>query len=299
MAGTYATIAEKSLRDRMRGFSESDSVKSLASKKVVTISPTSTIKSAVELMVKNRFRRVPVTDSGTGRLLGIFGSSDIVDLVGGGKKYQLIRKAHSGNFLSAINDSVRRVMNKDVLSIDQNASLKEALRLLLSSKRGGLVLVDKKMNVNGIITERDFLNVARKRAGSKKATGIMTSNVISATPGTTLGDATKIMIRNSFRRLPIVSEDKLVGMVTTRTIIDFIGENGAFDKIVENDIEEILNTRVSEVMGHQVASISKEADLAKTIDLMISTKEGTVCVLDSEKLVGIVTERDIAKSISP
>jgi CBS domain-containing protein len=247
MAGTYATIAEKSLRDRMRGFSESDSVKSLASKKVVTISPTSTIKSAVELMVKNRFRRVPVTDSGTGRLLGIFGSSDIVDLVGGGKKYQLIRKAHSGNFLSAINDSVRRVMNKDVLSIDQNASLKDALRLILSSKRGGLVLVDKKMNVKGIITERDFLNVARNRAGSKKATGIMTSNVISATPGTTLGDATKIMIRNSFRRLPIVSEDKLVGMVTTRTIIDFIGENGAFDKIVENDIEEILNTRVRQI----------------------------------------------------
>jgi CBS domain-containing protein len=271
---------------------------SLATKDVVNIPPTSTIKSAVELMVRNGFRRLPVTDSGSGRLLGILGSSDIVDLVGGGKKYQLISKAHGGNFLSAINDSVRRVMNTDVLTIDQGASGKEALKSLLSSKRGGLVVVDKDFRIKGVVTEKDFVDISQDQVGPLKVGDYMTSNVISATPGTTLGDAAKIMVRNSFRRLPIVTEDRLVGMVTTRTLLNFIGQNGAFGKIVLNDMDEILRTRVSEVMSHTSATVDKDADLKTAVMLMVSTKEGTVCVTDNEKLVGILTERDVARSLA-
>jgi CBS domain-containing protein len=298
MANTSATIAEKSLRDRMRGWSKSGSIAGITTKDVVTTPPTSTIKSAVEAMVKNRFRRLPVTDSGTGRLLGIVGSSDIVDLIGGGRKYQLISKAHRGNFLSAINDSVKQVMNTDVLTIDSSASAREGLMQVLSSNRGGLVVVDKENKIQGIVTERDFVEIASDQAGSKKVADLMTPQVVSATPGTTLGDAAKIMVRNSFRRLPIVSEGRLVGMVTTRTIIDFIGQNGAFEKLVKNDINEILKTRVSEVMGHSAATVERGADLKTAIDLMVSTREGTVCVVEGGHLAGILTERDVARSIA-
>jgi CBS domain-containing protein len=270
---------------------------SLATKDVVTISPTSTIKSAVELMVRKRFRRLPVTDSGSGRLQGVLGSSDIVDLIGGDKKYQFITKAHSGNFLSAINDSVRRVMNTDVLVVNKRASGREGLELLLSKNRGGLVVVNKDNLINGIITERDFLNIALSQAEDKNVSNLMTPNVIYATPGTTLGDAAKIMIRNSFRRLPILFEDKLVGMVTTRTLLNFVGENGVFQKMVKNDIKEILKTRLSEVMSHKAAIVEGRADLKTAIQLMITTREGTVCVIDKGKLKGILTERDVVKSI--
>jgi CBS domain-containing protein len=279
------------------GYSKTGSIMSLATKDVVTISPTSTIKSAVELMVRKGFRRLPVTDSGSGRLQGVLGSSDIVDLIGGDKKYQFITKAHSGNFLSAINDSVRRVMNTDVLVVNKRASGREGLELLLSKNRGGLVVVNKDNLINGIITERDFLNIALSQAEDKNVSNLMTPNVIYATPGTTLGDAAKIMIRNSFRRLPILFEDKLVGMVTTRTLLNFVGENGVFQKMVKNDIKEILKTRLSEVMSHKAAIVEGRADLKTAIQLMITTREGTVCVIDKGKLKGILTERDVVKSI--
>lgn len=282
----------------MTGWSNSGSIMGLATKDVVTSPPTSTIKAAVEVMVKNGFRRLPVTDSGTGRLMGIVGSSDIVDLLGGGRKYQLISNAHRGNFLSAINDSVKRVMNTDVLTIDSGASAREGLMRVLSSKRGGLVVVDRKNRVHGIVTERDFADAALDQAGSKNVADLMTPEVITTTPGTTLGDAAKIMVRNSFRRLPIVSEGRLVGMVTTRTIINFIGKNGAFEKIVKNEISEILATRVSDVMAHTAATIERDSELKAAIDLMISTKEGTVCVVEGEHLAGILTERDVARSIA-
>ncbi len=126
----------------------------------------------------------------------------------------------------------------------------------------------------------------------------MTPDVITATPGTTLGDAAKIMVRNSFRRLPIVSKGRLVGMVTTRSLINFIGQNGAFERIVKNEISEILETRVSEVMSHIAVTVERNADLMTAINLMVSTKEGTVCVVEGEKLAGILTERDVARSIA-
>ena len=286
------------MRDRMQGWSNSGSIMDIATLNVVTTPPTSTIKSAIERMVEHRFRRLPVTDSGSGRLLGIVGSSDIVDLIGGGGKYQLISKAHSGNFLSAINDSVKRVMNTDVLTINSGASAREGLKKVLASKRGGLVIVDRENKVVGIVTERDFIETALEEAGTKKVADLMTPNVVTATPGTTLGDAAKIMVRNSFRRLPIVSEDRLVGMVTTRTIIDFIGQNGAFEKLVTNDIAEILKTRVSEVMAHSAATVERGAELKTAIELMLSTKEGTVCVVEGDRLAGILTERDATRSIA-
>jgi len=282
----------------MQDWSKSGSIVDLATSDVVTTPPTSTIKSAVEVMVKNRFRRLPITDSGTGRLLGIVGSSDIVDLLGGGGKYQLIKNAHRGNFLSSINDSVKQVMNTDVLTINSGASARDGLKKVLASKRGGLVLVDRENRIKGIVTERDFIGVALEEAGTKKVADFMTSNVVSATPGTTLGDAAKIMVRNSFRRLPIVSEGRLVGIVTTRTIINFIGQNGAFEKLVKNDITEILKTRVSEVMAHSAATVERSAELKDAIELIISTGSGTVCVVEGSHLAAILTERDVARSIT-
>ncbi|RMF90831.1 MAG: CBS domain-containing protein, partial [Methanobacteriota archaeon] len=274
------------------------SIMALATKDVLTIPPTSTIKSAIEVMMENRFRRLPVADPGTDRLLGMLGSSAIEDLIGGGGNYQFISKGHRGNFLSAINDSVRRIMNREVLTLDKRSSAKDAIHAILSSKRGGVVVVDRDRIVQGIVTERDLLKPAMEASAGKEVSELMTERVISATPGTSVGDAAKIMIRNSFRRIPIVSEDRLVGLVTTRTLVNFIGRNGAFHRLRKNDMEEVLNTRVSDVMSHTTASVERDAPLRAAIDLMLSTGEGTVCVVEGDQLAGILTERDVVKTLA-
>lgn len=273
------------------------SILNLASRDVITVPPTLDIKSAVGIMVKNRFRRLPVADSGSIRLLGIIGSSDIVDLLGGGSKFQLISKAHKGNFLSAINDSVRQIMNTDVLTIEESGTGNEGLDLLLNSDRGGIVVVDRNDVIKGVVTEKDYLEKALEESSGKTVAKHMTRKVITATPGTTLGDASKIMVRNSFRRLPIISEDIMVGLMTTRSMIEFIGRNGAFHRVEINDIKEILDTRVSEFMSHDTAAVQSDSDLKTAIQLMITTGEGTVSVLEGEKLVGLITERDVLQSL--
>jgi CBS domain-containing protein len=134
--------------------------------------------------------------------------------------------------------------------------------------------------------------LAHKFTG-KKAEDYMTKKVVTVTPATTLGDVARAMVRNSFRRLPVVSQERLVGIITTRMIIGFIGRNSIFSKIVENRVEEVLNTRCEEVMSLRVATVSRSDDLGYVAGVLKDEGVGTACVVENGKLEGILTERDI------
>ncbi len=271
------------------------SVMSIATRGVVTVPPTTTIKGAAEAMTKHGFRRLPVADAGTKRLLGIIGSSDIIDFLGGGEKARLIIEKHRGNFLAAINDSVREIMVPEVLTVGEGASLDDALGLILDSRVGGVVIVDDSRRATAIVTERDFVNLIAGKATGKKVDDYMTKRVIVANPNTTLGEATRTMVRNSFRRLPVVADDELVGMLTTRHIIEFIGKNHVFSKGAR--WEAVLNTRIGRIMKKRVSTLAPGSDLGDAAGLIKETGMGTVCIVEGGELTGILTERDITESL--
>jgi len=272
-------------------------IMSIAAKEVVAIPPTMSIKGAAETMTKYGFRRLPVADPGTNRLLGIIGSSDIIDFLGGGDKVQIIQKRYRGNFLAAINQSVREIMVTNVLTVSKDATIKDALNLIIKTRIGGVVVVDDDKKVLGIVTEHDLAFLLADKLTGKKVEEYMTKKVVTASTKTTLGEATKTMTENSFRRLPIVSNGKLVGMLTTRTIIDFIGRNNIFAKIVENKVDEVLKTRCEEIMKTGAATVTKDMDLGEVARVIKDEGTGTVCVVEDGKLTGILTERDLVLTL--
>ncbi len=273
------------------------SIMLIATKEVISIPPTMSIKGAADTMVRYNVRRLPVVDPGTNRLVGIIGSSDIIEFLGGGEKYRIIEKKHKGNFLSAINDSVKEIMVTDVVTVSTEDSIEDALEKILSTRIGGIVVVDDENRVKGIVTERDFVFLLADKITNKKVEDYMTKNVIVASPTMTLGDAAKIMVRNSFRRLPVVYQGELVGIITTRNIIRFIGKNEVFNKIVLNNIAEVLDTKIEEIMSKEVATVTEDRDLGEVAKIMEESGVGTVCVVEGGKLVGILTERDIVRAI--
>ncbi len=277
---------------------ERESITSIAAKEVVTIPPTMTIKGAAETMTKYGFRRLPVADPGTNRLLGVVGSSDIIDFLGGGEKFQIIQKKYKGNFLAAINESVREIMVTDVLTVGKDANIRDVLNLIIKTRIGGVVVVDRDKKVLGIITERDLAFLLADKLTGKKVEEYMTKKVVTASTKTTLGEAARIMTKNSFRRLPVVSDGKLVGMLTTRMIIDFIGRNNIFAKIVENRVDEVLKTKCEEIMKTRVATVTRDMDLGEAARVIKDEGVGTVCVVDNDKLAGILTERDLVLALA-
>ena len=276
---------------------KSGTIMNIATKDVVTVPPTMTIKGAAETMTRYRFRRLPVADPGTKKLIGIIGSSDIIDLLGGNEKTRLISEKYGGNFLAAINESIHEIMVTDVVTLPTSASIDDALREISNSKIGGVVVVDDEERVTGIVTERDFVYLMAEKKTGKTVEEYMTRKVITTTKGTTLGDAAKMMVRNSFRRLPVVSQGFLEGLLTSRMIIEFIGRNHIFEKIVKNRLDEVLKTRVSEIMSRDVPTVTPDVDLGDVARMIEETGVGTVCVVEDSRLRGIITERDLVRAL--
>ncbi|MDI6882340.1 MAG: CBS domain-containing protein [Methanothermobacter sp.] len=290
-----------------RNFEHEGDVMSIAQKEVVSIPPTISIKEAAEIMVKNKFRRLPITDPGTKKLLGIITSMDILDFLGGGDKSKILEEKYDDNFLAAINEPVRKIMTRNVKYTTLKDSITDAVEMMLKYNIGALPVVNHEKKLVGIVSERDFVFLMAGVLNDEIVADHMTENLITTTPGTPIEGASKIMVRNQFRRLPIVGEErktphpekeKLVGIVTSTDILEFLGSNRVFDTIKTNSAEEALNTPVSEIMEKKVVTINSTSTLGQLYEIMAKNSIGGVPVVDYDELLGIITESDLLKAIA-
>lgn len=282
-------------------------IMSIAKKEVITVPQSATIKESAEIMVKNKFRRLPVTDPGTGKILGIVTSMDILDFLGGGDKYQILEKKHDGNFLSAINEPLKEIMTRKVEVLNNKSSMGDAISKMLDKKVGALPIIDSNDKIVGIVSERDFAILLSGVLTDETVEDYMTTSVISTTPGTRIEGATKIMVRNRLRRIPVTGEErktphpeneKLVGIATSTDILEFLGKNTAFEKLITNNADEVLNTTLNDIMTRNVVTTNIYTKLGDLCSIMEKEGIGGMPVVRDNELLGIITESDILRAIS-
>jgi len=296
--GNRGEMTKREEKRKAGVYEKEGSIMRIAKKEVVAIPPTMTIMDAAKKMVEKRFRRLPVVDPGSGRLMGMVGSSDLIDFLGGGKKFKIIEEKCGGNFLAAINRFVRDIMVKEVMTLDPGSSIEDALNALLGSRRGGILVTDEDNRLKGIVTEKDFLSLISGKETGKTAKDYMTKNVIVAEMDTPIGEITRLMVNNSFRRVPILEKGIVKGFITTRTLIEFIGEKHVFERLKENRVEEVLDTKAKDIMTRRVLRVFEDADLGEVSRLVDESAIGTACVVEDGNLKGIITERDLLRSIA-
>ena len=279
----------------------------IAFKDVVTASQSSTIIEIANLMSQKDIRRVPITDPGTGKLIGIVTTMDILDFFGGGKKYSLITDKHKGNFLSAINAPIKEIMTTGVKTMTNKDTILDAVDLMLEDDIGGFPIVNSENKIVGMVTEGDVVKKLQKLISDVEVQDVMATDLITTTPGTKIEAIIKIMVRNSLRRIPIVGEDiksnskeeKLLGFITASDILKYIGEHKLFAKLFSNEGEDVVNIPVEELMVTDVISVSKYDNLSDVAEVMFDKNIRGLTVVDDEtgKLIGIITIRDLLKAV--
>ena len=269
----------------------------VAKSPVVTMAPTTPIYDGIRIMTKKGFRRIPIANPGTRTLEGIVTATDIINYLGGGKKFQIIQKKFRGNFFKAINEPIKLIMTKKVVSVKTSAKISEAIESMKTQNLGGLPVVDDEKHVRAIITERDIANMFADRISGVTVAQLMSKKVVTALLKTTIFEAEKTMIRQGFRRLPIISEGKLVGIVTAMDIIRFFGSGKVFKYLKSGTIIQVLNTPAFEIATKELATIKPNADVGQAAKIMQMKNIGALPVVRNEKLVGIITERDFFKII--
>jgi len=115
---------------------------------------------------------------------------------------------------------VRDVMVREVVTVDEDASVKEAVDIMNKFQIGSLIVLEKG-KAKGIITERDLLRrvIAEARdVMSTKVKEIMTTPLVVVGPTTDLEEAVKLMFQSKIKKLAVVDANKLVGIVTLTDI---------------------------------------------------------------------------------
>jgi CBS domain-containing protein len=269
----------------------------VAKRDVVQIPPTMTIMGAVKTMVKYRFRRLPVSDPGTNRLMGVVTVMDVVNFLGGGDKAQIIENKHRGNLLSAINEEISSIMEEDVITLHGGDSIGDAIKMMLEENVSGFPIVDDDSKVIGIVSERDFIGLVAKIITGKKVADFMSRDVVTVRPDTTVEDVARVMISNDFRRVPIVHEGVMTGVVTTSDIVNYLGSGEVFEKLVTGNMHEALGIPVKVIAREAPITVEPDLDLGEAAELMIARDVIVLPVIVDGALAGIVTERDFLSAI--
>ena len=130
--------------------------------------------------------------------------------------------------------SVKDIMTKDVVTIEAHKRVFEAAELMANKSVGCLIVVVSGFPV-GIITERDMVKrvVAKRSSVDQKVTEVMTKTLITVEPDTSIKEAARVMSTSKVRRLPVLKDNKLVGIVVATDFVRNVGKKTTTEEILE------------------------------------------------------------------
>jgi CBS domain-containing protein len=113
---------------------------------------------------------------------------------------------------------------------------------------------------------------------------VMTSNPTTCEPRASVVDAAKVMAQEDVGSIPTVEGDRLVGVVTDRDIVIRVVAEG----------REPQSVTVGDVASRDLVTVSPDDDLDRALELMAENQVRRLPVVEGDKLVGIVAQRDVA-----
>lgn len=117
--------------------------------------------------------------------------------------------------------SVKDVMTEDVKKVGRDTSMQKVLDMMLEFDISSVVVVQKNRPV-GLITHKDMLLRVLKPVMPPEALtagDVMTAPVITIGENASIDEAAEVMSRERIKKLPVVRDDKLVGIVTSMNLI--------------------------------------------------------------------------------
>jgi CBS domain-containing protein len=171
------------------------------------------------------------------------------------------------------------VMTPDPISIDPEASISDAVQVMLKHRFSGLPVVDKNGALVGVVTEGDLLRrtetgTQRKRPGwiefvigagrlaaeyqkaaGRKVSDVMTPDVHSVKEDTPLAEVVPLMERHRIKRVLVVRGDKLVGMLTRANLLHALAIVDAEIKSGPTDDASIRDKLYAKLKGQPWAAV--------------------------------------------
>jgi len=129
-----------------------------------------------------------------------------------------------------------------VYNISPENTLKQMADEMLAKKIGSLLVIDKEGTLVGIISERDFLTIVGEHTKDWEditVSDVMTKEVVTAAPEDTLEQVMSIMTEHHIRHIPVIGNDKIVGVLALGDIINALLDKSLFqNKLLKRYIKD-------------------------------------------------------------
>lgn len=259
-------------------------IKNLMSENIITVDKDQNLTDALKLLRKHNVSRLPVTNNK--ELVGIISERDIANKLGSSKYENM----------PASRLHVSSVMIKDVITVPQSMQLGEVAKIMLEKGIGSVPVMEDNEMV-GIVSKADFVTLAVGIAFDKiSVKEIMCKNLISVSPSERIVHARRQMIESHIGRLPVVDDETLVGMVTSkdlmRAFIEF--RKSVPEKYQKSQIKDLL---VEDIMSSNPVSVSKDMSITEISNIVMETGFNGLPVVENDKVIGIITQTDILRLI--
>ena len=110
----------------------------------------------------------------------------------------------------------------------------------------------------------------------------MKREVIAINPDISIREASKVMSQHNIGSLLVLDDEKLVGILTERDVLNLVARGENLDEV-----------KVKDVMSRDVITIESDKKIEDAVDLMLKHKIKKLPVMESGKIVGIITTSDI------
>lgn len=114
------------------------------------------------------------------------------------------------------------IMTRHVYTIEPEASVRDAANLLSQKRISGVPVVDDKGKMIGMLTEADIISKVDREG--LKVSEIMSRNITAATEETPVDEIALLMSEHKIKRVPIMHNDKLVGIVSRADIVRAVAQ---------------------------------------------------------------------------
>jgi CBS domain-containing protein len=185
-------------------------------------------------------------------------------------------------------DTIEEIMTKNVIVCAPTDTISDVQKLMVENKINRVMVTVAENKPVGIITQKDvvsFLLLDKSRRGIEeiKAEEVMSKNLITVKPTTSIPDVAKIMVRKKISSLPVIDEEgKLDGIVTKSDINTYFAYKGA------------KTHKVQAFMTPKPVTVGPSQPTFVAVYLMADHSISRVVVVDKEKKpIGIITLSDV------
>ncbi|WP_174591006.1 CBS domain-containing protein [Methanocella conradii] len=182
--------------------------------------------------------------------------------------------------------------------ITPHTTICEAARLMVENQLKQLPVFDKK--VIGVVTNENLMREAAKADfGSRPVSSIMSEDVISVDADDRVGKVINIFREEGISRVPVMSNGKLVGIVTMHDLLELIMPKkvGAGKDSVGANNSPMRNIKVKDIMTDSVLTVKPESTIREAVNLMLDHDVHSLVVFD-EKVKGIITRTDVLLALA-